>query len=84
MRKNVSYKEGISVKKVEFLYKNQISRRMVKVTLRNKTVIHIVSCHESWEQYGGTTEELWQTVDIADACNDWLHGGDLPESLPIE
>lgn len=64
------------IKKVELLYQNVISRRQVKVTLTNGTIIRVVSCYESWEQYGGTTEELWLTVPIAERYNDWLHGID--------
>jgi hypothetical protein len=52
--------------------------RQVQVKLSTKSIIKIERCQESWEQWGGTTEELWQTVDIADKYNDWLHGGELP------
>lgn len=64
------------IKKVELLYQNVISRRQVKVTLTNGTIIRIDPCYESWEQYGGTTDELWLTVPIAEKYNNWLHGND--------
>ena len=35
-----------------------------------------VPCCESWEQFGGTTEELRVTVPVADRYNAWLHGAD--------
>lgn len=65
----------IKVRKVELLYVNQPARRKVKVTLTNGTRIYIERCHESWQQYGGTTEELWISMPIAEKYNDWLHEG---------
>lgn len=62
------------IKKIELLWQNVKSRRQVKVTLTNGHVIRIDRCHESWEQYGGTTEELWLTMPIAKKYNAWLHG----------
>jgi len=69
----------MKIKKIEFLYQNNVNRRKVKVTLSNKTVIYIEACYESWNQYGGTTDELWLTVPIAEKYNNWLHGGNLYE-----
>ena len=67
------------IRKVEFLYVNQPSRRKIKVTLTNGTKIYIESCYESYQQYGGTTDELWLTISIAEKYNDWLHGyGSMP------
>ena len=63
-----------NIKNIEFLYRNQPSRRKIKVTLKNGTRIYIEACYESWQQYGGTTEELWLTVPIAEKYNAWLHG----------
>jgi hypothetical protein len=57
----------------------KISDREVIATLNNGTTIHITSCFESWEQWGGTTDELYATAPIADHYNEWLHGGDLPD-----
>ena len=67
----------VKVSKVEFLYVNQPKRRKIKVTLTNKKKIYIERCYESWEQYGGTTDELYITMPIAERYNDWLHGEDL-------
>ena len=67
---------NVAIKKIEKLFENQIKKRKVKVTLANKTVIYIVPCYESWEQYGGTVEELKLTVPIAEKYNRWLHGND--------
>lgn len=69
--------DNVKVKKIDFLYKNQVKRRKVKVTLSNGTVIYIVACYESWEQYGGTIDELKITVPIAEKYNRWLHGDNL-------
>lgn len=64
----------LHIKKIDLLYVNQPKKRKVKVTLSNKTIIYIESCYESWQQYGGTTDELWLTVPIAEKYNNWLHG----------
>ena len=66
-----------SIKKVEFLYQNQPSRRKVKVTMTSGHIVYIERCYESWVQYGGTKDELWETMPIAERYNDWLHGGSL-------
>ena len=66
---------------VEFHDNDNIENREVVVTLDNDTEVHIVRCYESWEQFGGTTDELCCTVDVADCVNDWLHGDD---ELPTE
>ena len=65
--------DEIKVTKVEFLYVNQPSRRKIKVKLNTGSTIYIERCHESWEQYGGTTNELYITMPIAERYNDWLH-----------
>ena len=65
------------IKKIEFLFEKQIKRRKIKVTLSNGTVIYIVACYESWQQYGGTIDELKITVPIAEKYNRWLHGENL-------
>ena len=51
--------------------------RKIEVTISNGTVITIVACQESWEQYGGTLDELYLTADVTERYNKWLHGGDL-------
>lgn len=66
--------DNVSVRKIELLNGDKVEEREVKVTLSNGTEIHIVPCYESWQQYGGTTEELRLTVVIAERYNAWLHG----------
>lgn len=66
----------ISIKKIELLYVNKPKKRKVKVTLSNNTKIYIERCYESWEQYGGTMNELFITQPIAEKYNVWLHGHD--------
>ena len=56
--------------------------REVLVTLDNGTVVRIGSCYESWEQWGGCTEELQETVEVADMVNEWLHDPDA--DVPAE
>lgn len=67
---------GIKIKKIEFVGESRPKHRKIKVTLTNGTKITIEPCHESWEQFGGTTDELRLTVPVADKYNPWLHGGE--------
>lgn len=67
-------KKSVKISKVEFLYFNQPNRRKIKVRLTNGTIIYIESCYESYQQYGGTIDELKITVPIAEKYNNWLHG----------
>lgn len=69
--------DNVSVNKIELLSVDKVEDREVKVTLSNGMEIHIVPCYESWQQYGGTTEELGLTVDIAERYNGWLHGEEV-------
>ena len=64
----------MEVTEIKLLNANDVENRQVEVTLSNGTVIKIEKCHESWQQYGGTIEELGMTVDIAERYNNWLHG----------
>jgi len=63
-----------SIRKVEFLYVNKPDKRKIKVTLSNGSRIYIEKLYESWEQYGGTMQELFLTQPIAEKYNVWLHG----------
>jgi len=40
------------IKKVEFLYQNQPSRRKIKVKMTSGNIIYIEPCNEAWQQYG--------------------------------
>lgn len=62
------------IKKIELQYQDTISRRRVKVTLSNGHKVYIERCYESWEQYGGTIDDLRLTMPIAEKYNNWLHG----------
>lgn len=68
----------VYVKKIEYLRENRRADRELKITLSNGRVIRAAACHESWEQWGGTTEELYVTMSIVEKHNEWLHGGDRP------
>lgn len=68
-----------TIKKIEYLRKRTKTRRQLKITLSNKRVIRAEACHESWEQWGGTVDELYITMPIVMRHNDWLHGGSRPE-----
>ncbi len=65
------------IKKVELQYHNQPNRRRIKVSLTSGNIVYIERCYESWQQYGGTTDELQETMPIAEKYNDWLHGGSI-------
>ena len=69
---------NLYIKKTQYLYENQPARRELKITLNNGTIVRAGSCHESWQQWGGTIKELWITMDTVEAHNDWLHGGEKP------
>ena len=64
----------MEVTEIKLLNANDVENRQVEVTLSNGTVIKIEKRYESWQQYGGTIEELGMTVDIAERYNNWLHG----------
>ena len=64
----------MEVTEIKLLNANDAENRQVEVTLSNGTVIKIEKCYESWQQYGGTVEELGMTVGIAERYNNWLHG----------
>ena len=68
----------IYIKKIEYPYEKQKSHRQLKMTLSNKTVVRAVACYESWEQWGGTEEELYITMPTVEKHNGWLHGGGRP------
>lgn len=64
----------IKIKSIVLSNVDDIENREVLVTLSNGTEIHIVACYESWQQYGGTVEELRVSLPIAEKYNAWLHG----------
>lgn len=65
----------IKISKVELQYYSQPKRRRIKVHLSNGTKVYIERSWEAWEQYGGTTQELFITQPIAIQYNGWLHEG---------
>ena len=66
------------IKSIAYLYENTPSRRQPKMKLSNGTVIRAEACHESWQQWGGTEEELYVTMPTVERHNEWLHGGERP------
>jgi hypothetical protein len=54
------------------------NNRKLKIKLSSGSIITAEACHESWEQWGGTTKELYITMPIVEAHNKWLHGGERP------
>lgn len=72
-------RNNIYIKQIEYLRENRPSQRQLKITLSDKTIIRAEKCHESWEQWGGTTDALYLTMPIVEKHNEWLHGGERPE-----
>ena len=64
------------IEKIELLNVEDVKKREVIVTMKSGSKIHIISCCESWQQYGGTLDELRETVSVAKKFNKWLHGKD--------
>ena len=68
-----------TIRTIEYLHQNKPDQRDLKITLTNGAIIRAGQCYEGWQQWGGTTSELWITQPIVTAHNDWLHGGNLPQ-----
>lgn len=64
------------IEKIELLNVEDVKKREVIVTMKSGSKIHIISCCESWQQYGGTLDEQHETVSVANKFNKWLHGKD--------
>jgi hypothetical protein len=76
--------DDLQVIKVVFVNTDSIDDRECICTLNNGTEVHISSCYESWEQWGGTRNELYVTMPIAERINDWLHGlEDEPDEMEL-
>lgn len=69
---------------IDLHYGESVDKREIHVTLDNGTIVKICACHESWEQYNATTDELYTTVDVAEYYNSWLHGDEEPEPFENE
>lgn len=65
--------DRLSVNQIVYIPEDDNGDRRVDVVLSNGTIVHITACCESWEQWGGTNEELKITMPIAEKCNSWLH-----------
>lgn len=61
------------IKDITLLNEGDHENREVLVTLDNGTEVHITACHASWQQWGGTTDELYVTMPVANRLNGWLH-----------
>lgn len=69
----------MNIESVKFLNEDNVEEREIEITLDNGTTIHACACYESWQQWGGTTDELWVSMPIVEANNDWLHGYGEPQ-----
>lgn len=69
---------NIYIKSIRYLYENTPSRRQLKIKLNTGATVTAEACYESWQQWGGTTEELYITMPTVEAHNDWLHGDERP------
>ena len=66
--------EKLQVISVEYLNEGDVDARELLITLSNGTEIHACACYESWEQWGGTQDELYVSMPIVEQNNAWLHG----------
>ena len=64
----------IKVKEIRLLSHKR--EREIMIILNTGTVISAAPCYESYEQWGGSIEELQITGPIVSALNDWLHGSE--------
>ena len=67
-----------TIKSITYLGQNRPSIRKLKIELSNGRTIKAQKCHESWEQWGGSQDELRLTMPTVEANNEWLHGGAEP------
>ena len=66
------------IKSIQYLHERRPNARQLKIILSNGTTVRAEACWESWEQWGGTREELCITLPLVEQHNEWLHGGDRP------
>ena len=53
--------------------------REVHAIFDDGNTVIISPCCESWEQYGSPLRHRFLSVNIAQRCNNWLHGkGEFP------
>lgn len=74
VRKAIKLYERNKVVRVNFIDGEEENK--VQVILKSGTTITIETCYESFMQYGGTTDELYITLPIAEKCLSWLQGDD--------
>ena len=67
-----------TIKSITYLGQNRPSIRKLKIELSNGRTIKAQKCHESWEHWGGSQDELRLTMPTVEANNEWLHGGAEP------
>ena len=64
----------LKVRRLIFQYENQLKKRRIKCILTNGHMVMITRCYESYDQWGGTPEDLAVSTKVAEKYNDWLHG----------
>ncbi len=58
-----------TIKSIKFFGENNPKNRKIKVKLSSGATITIEPLYESWQQFGGTKDELWITVKTAEKYN---------------
>ena len=66
--------EKSRVLEVRFLNVDKKKEREIVAYLSNCSEIHIGTCGNGWQQWGGTIEDQQITAGIAKRNNAWLHG----------
>lgn len=59
---------------VKYLNDSDVENRELKITLDNGTEITAVACMESFEQWGGTEDEMWSALPTIKENLAWLQG----------
>ena len=70
---------NVYIESIGFFENEGAKNRKLVMVLSNGTTVRACVCQESWEQWGGTTDDLFVTLRTVEKYNDWLHGGDCPE-----
>ena len=59
---------------VQYVNEDDVDSRELRITLENGTEITAVACCESFEQWGGNSDEQWSALPTIEDNLDWLQG----------
>jgi hypothetical protein len=67
------------IKSITYLGESRSSQRQLKLRLSNGATVRAAALYESWQQWGAGESDLYITMPIVEAHNEWLHGGEWPQ-----